>query len=473
MIALRSLNLLTAVATLATLATLRPARADELPNDDPDAESDNMSLLWTSALDPERRALDATLAAALRLYNDNDANAALQKLQSITTIAGDNVVYWRLHGALSATLRDWPTCVQSFTKVFAKLPSDVPPLRKGDTDEVHYAACLIKQGRLDDAEQVLQRVINQVPTSAEQWRNVEPAWLLHGELCLELGRISDAAAAFKTLAEGLRADGTMQAGNRARWWLAMTLDRMGRTVRAQKLIAELAADQQREVLAPRIPALFEGNDAYLRGLAAAATARNLRSFGVRTYYAAGFETAIAAFRDFLQWAPNSPWRGRADEHINSLLPKLPTRVGLHSVIEKKPGTLDAQIRSLLPALQQCVVTAPRTVFRVIIVGLPARVIKPAPTTLRKPTVFDLPAGRPDLADGGEPIAVSIDYPGDTLDATTTAAMFSCLSSNAQRIVLPPATEPGVRQTVTFAVIAAGPKAEPVPVPAPHSARKSQ
>ncbi|HPH68901.1 MAG TPA: hypothetical protein PLF40_24270, partial [Kofleriaceae bacterium] len=128
MIALRSLNLLTAVATLATLATLRPARADELPNDDPDAESDNMSLLWTSALDPERRALDATLAAALRLYNDNDANAALQKLQSITTIAGDNVVYWRLHGALSATLRDWPTCVQSFTKVFAKLPSDVPPL---------------------------------------------------------------------------------------------------------------------------------------------------------------------------------------------------------------------------------------------------------------------------------------------------------------------------------------------------------
>lgn len=449
------------LSLLGAMAMLAPARADELPNDDPDAESDNMSLLWTSALDPQRRTLDATMAAALRLYNDNDAQGALRKLQSAGPVAADHLVYWRLHGALSATLHDWPTCVQSFAKVFSKLPSDAPPLRKGDVDEVHYATCLIKQGRLDEAEQVVQRVTNQVPTTAEQWLNDEPAWLLQGELFLELGRISDSAGVFKTLAEGLRADGNMQAGNRARWWLAMTLDRMGRTVRSQKLIAELAADQQREVLAPRIPALFEGNDAYLRGLAAEATARNLRSFGIRTYYASGYEMATAAFRDFLHWAPNSPWRSRAVEHIDSLMPKLPTRIGLHNVIEKKPGGIDAQIRSLLPQLQRCVSNAPRTVFRVILVGRPSTTApKPAkPAPARKPSVFDRPAGLPaGVPDLGEPIAVSIDYPGDALDATTTDAMVSCLSSGAQRIVLPPATEAGVSQTVTFAVIAASTEA---------------
>ena len=43
------------LSLLGAMAMLAPARADELPNDDPDAESDNMSLLWTSALDPQRR----------------------------------------------------------------------------------------------------------------------------------------------------------------------------------------------------------------------------------------------------------------------------------------------------------------------------------------------------------------------------------------------------------------------------------
>ena len=447
------------VCTLAILATTLLASGPHAsmstasplidPTDDPDAAAEQASTMWTSALDPQGRERSAAIARALRSFTDQDYQAAQAKLQAVRNTASDDLLYWRLHAAVAAQLSDWPTCATSYTKAFARLGSDVAPLRKGWLDEVGYATCLANLGQIGHAEEMLQRVTNRVPTTGDGWKNDEAAWLMQGELYLELGRINDAKVVFKTLSDALRATVDFQAGNRARWWLAMTLDRTNRIVASQKAITELAADQQREVLAPRIPALFAANDAYLRGLAAEISfSRNARQFGGRSYYASAFESAIASFREFNRLAPTSPWRARADEHLVTLETKLPTRLGLFSLVEKKPGTVEQELRRVLPQLRLCVAAAPRTVFRITMTTTGPPRVELGRIDLNSPFPAKAAASRAALAR----VAASVDYPGDELGNDVLETMFACLRDRAAAIQLPVATEPGINPAVTFAVI---------------------
>ena len=420
-------------------------------HDDPDAAAEQASRMWSSALNPQDRDRSEVVAQALRLFNDQDYKAARAKLQTVYNHASDDLTYWRLHAAVAAMLSDWPTCIASYGKAFARLGSDITPLRKGWLDEVGYATCLANSGQIGQADELLQRVTNRIPTSGEQWRDDEAAWLMQGELHMELGRINDATVVFKTLTDGLRSTADFSAGNRARWWLAMTLDRTNRIVAAQKAIIDVAADLQREVLAPRIPALFAANDAYLRGMAAESSfSRNLRQFGSRSYYASAFESAIASFREFNRLAPTSPWRARANEHLVALEAKLPTRLGSFSLLEKKPGTVEAAVRRGLPQLRQCVAAAPQTVFRITMTtfGPPRNDLGRLDPRNLSPAKRSTSAARAATTR----VAASVDYPGDDLDTDLLEAMFECLRVRAATIVLPAATEPGINPSVTFAVI---------------------
>ena len=466
------LMLATVIVPVTNTAPVAPSYAAPLidPEDDPDAAAEQASAMWSSALDPQGRDLTVAVAKALRAFNDQDYKAARATLQTAQPSARDDLTYWRLHAAVAAMLNDWPTCLASYRKAFARIGSASTPLRKGWLDEVGYATCLANVGQIGQAEEILQRVTNRIPTSGEKWQDDEAAWLMQGELFLELGRINDATMAFKTLSDALRTTVDFQAGSRARWWWAMTLDRTSRIVAAQKAITEVAADQQREVLAPRIPALFAANDAYMRGLAAESSFnRNLRQFGGRSSYAAAFENAIASFREFKQLAPTSPWRSRADEHVAALEGKLPTRLGFFSLVEKKPGTVDAEVRRALPQLRRCSAAAPRTVFRVIITTPgPPRVSRPElgrtdqgellPTRFAGNRTAGAATTRstrpPSNARGAANtrVAVSVDYPGDDIENDALEIMFECLRTQAAAIGLPAATEPGINPSVTFAVI---------------------
>ncbi len=465
---LHSVMIVVACVLVAIIGLAHIAPSDAAPgyattlvdsDDDPDAAAEQASAMWSSALDPQGRGRSAAVAQALRAFNDQDYKTARAKLQTVQNYAGDDLTYVRLHAAVAAMLSDWPTCVASYSKAFARMGSTIAPLRKGWLDEVGFATCLANLGQLGQAEEILQRVTNRIPTTGEQWKDDEAAWLMQGELYLELGRINDAAVVFKTLSDALRTTVDFQAGNRARWWLAMTLDRSNRIVAAQQAVTNVAADQQREVLAPRIPALVAANDAYLRGMAAEFSVnRNLRQYGSRNYYTAAFETAIASFREFNRLAPASPWRARADEHLLALEAKLPTRLGYFSLVEKKPGTLEADVRRVLPQLRQCIAAAPRTVFRLIIttVGPPrtefGRHDRRAPLPATRPAQPTASTATSTPVVGNMRVAPSVDYPGDDLDSDALETMFECLRTRATAIVLPAATEPGINPSVTFAVI---------------------
>ncbi|MBP9089065.1 MAG: hypothetical protein KBG15_23290, partial [Kofleriaceae bacterium] len=59
--------------------------AAPVPNldDDPDAAAEQISAVWSSALDPQGRNRSAAVAKALRSFNDQDYQAARATLQTV------------------------------------------------------------------------------------------------------------------------------------------------------------------------------------------------------------------------------------------------------------------------------------------------------------------------------------------------------------------------------------------------------
>ena len=347
---------------------------------DVDAVEEQVSHLWDAASDPQRGPYESMLASAradLESRSPDHAAAAEQQLdEAIALLPADPRAY-RLRGEAGLLLQDWPTCADDFAAAWTRAQAVAPePQRGASTDATEdrlellrqLGLCQARAGRYALAERTLADAAASGAASGEMWMRL-------GEVRIAMGKLDEAVAALDAARE-------INDAPLVRWLLAGAYDRMRRPADAleQARIA-LASDRSLGVLrAPSLPLLGLGEGMYLLGLASAAQETP------------NGEAALAYFRKFLQLAPHSPWRKRAEDHIAEL-----ARVAFPEYVQKLsgnapilPGVAESVIRKAMPGLRACLAKLPYTVIGVRTMKLGPR-SAPAATLQHREDIFDLEA----------------------------------------------------------------------------------
>lgn len=408
------------------------AQSKRYPADAGGDDDDTKSSLWEAALHPDLGPYQELVRDAKRLLDEGTEEsvrgAELKLTDAIHHLPSEPEAY-ALRGKIYLARRDWGPCADDLSAAddHAK-PDDTDA--DGDVRtrlRLDLATCDARVGRLAEAEAALLRA------QADQRIGSEVALRL-GEVRIAMGKLDEAIDALTAPA----ADTPMgNQGAMLHWLLAEAYDRARRPGEAQSQV-ELALRYDRNlstIEAPPYPWLGAGEREYLYGIAYALPPQDELN-------AARPEYALLYFRRFLEIAPKSPWRRRAEEHIKEL-----TALGLPLSVKRDGGsaTVDlavatAAVRKQMPALRACVAKQPTSAFTVSITKIGPR----TPDTVRDRPIYRLPPA-------GTSVELSLNV-SDTDKAGTDAAI-RCVQSLAEKLVLPAVKERDAYYKVSFPVVA--------------------
>jgi tetratricopeptide (TPR) repeat protein len=413
------------VAVLAVLAAA-PASAQskryppEIP--DKDREREQHSTFWEQALAPGTVEYGKMIddARALRSTSSNDdTRAAIDKLDAAVKLAPTRPEAYLERGRAQLALRNWARCADDLgTAEERKVVLDAGERTQLLRDR---GVCLARAGRLGEAERTLARATATGPAGGE-------LWLRLGEVRIAMGKLDEAAAA---LDAAIDAGGIQEVF--ARWLLAGAYDRARQPSEARDAInVVIAKDRVLTTLLNQVlPLVGAGEVEYLTGLAWLADAPAGRDdIFPRPEYAQSY------FRRFLQLAPDSPWRRRAEEHLREAQ-------AMDFSLWKDRGSalfdLDAArvtVGKGMRALHACVAKLPFTTFQV--------------SVIRKGPASDRPMFRAPAA--GPSVDTVLDVgSGDNRDEIDLAKR--CLMTVADKLPLPAPKDHDVYTKVSFYVTA--------------------
>ncbi|HEY3806409.1 MAG TPA: tetratricopeptide repeat protein [Kofleriaceae bacterium] len=421
---------LIAIGVVAPVAAAR-AQSVRYPPDaaDADREAESHSALWDSAVDPERAPYEQLVRdarRALELQTEQAAHMAVDKLSdAIRRLPSDPRAYG-LRGEAYLALKDWAHCADDLA---AADKLDVPPSDR-DRLEIELGICQGRAGHYADAEHTLVHAAERSPHGE--------TWLRLGEVRIALGRLDEAIDALTAALETPEGRSPV-----THWLLALAYDRARRpgpergdnppATDAQLALAE--DNQLGTIVNPQYPWLGAGEREYLMALA-------YTTKPVSFLDTSSPELALLYFRRFLAVAPESPWHGRAVEHMKALtalvLPQAVHRSSNSSAIVET-SLIRAAIVPVMPALRACLSKQPTVAYEITMV-------RDAP---KSPDAAD----RTRVALRPETTTIKLDV--DIGDSPTSSedVTRACLAANAAKIALPIPKERDTWYQTTFVVIA--------------------
>ncbi|HEX8113003.1 MAG TPA: tetratricopeptide repeat protein [Kofleriaceae bacterium] len=387
---------------------------------DKDAEKAARSNLWSAAITPERHPYQNLVRAATEALAQRTADQtgeAIKKLDAAIKLLPREPEAYRLRGDAYLERTDWARCAADLAAADAN--------RRRDDDnpralaELHrkLGLCQARAGKLTDAERTLAETAASGHAAGEVWMRL-------GEVRIAMGKLDEAIAALGSALE--TTDGNAQA--MIHFLLAEAYDRARRPGDALAEAADgVKLDHQLAVLHnPVIPLLGAGEADYMLGLAA------------HSADPARPEYALAYFRRFVQEAPDSPWRKRAEDHLRDLrgvdLPDTVTRGGSAQL---DLDAVRAAARRAMPQLRACLARFPTVVVELEISRSGPRT---PPTDRMRPRFFTPPDGVTVRVAVGELVDRDLD------------AVDRCLEAQANRLALPPVHEHDVFYKVMFDVV---------------------
>jgi tetratricopeptide (TPR) repeat protein len=416
---LRSLPAAVAVLGLAATASAQPRRYPPEPVDK-DAENAARSRLWSAAVTPERRPyqdLVRTATDALNQRTPDQTTEAIKKLDAAVQLLPREPEAYRLRGDAYLERKDWARCAADYAAADANTqPGDETP-KAIATLHIKLGLCQARASQLGAAERTLAEAAASDNATGEVWMRL-------GEVRIAMGKLAEAITALHSAIEATEQpqQGTIH------FLLAAAYDRARLPADALFEAAEgVKADHQLTGLSnPLYPPLGPGEIDYMLGLAYSATEPPRPEY------------ALAYFRRFVQAAPHSPWRQRAEDHIADIkaseLPEVITHGG------SAPLDLDAvrtAARRAMPQMRACLARYPTVAVEVEITRSGPRT---PPTDRVRPRYFTPPEGVTVHVAVGE-------LPNRDLDAVDR-----CLEAQASRLPLPAVKERDTYYKAAFSVV---------------------
>jgi hypothetical protein len=372
-----------AAALVALAAVAAPAAAQSTrhpkPPVDVEAEDEAKSEFWEEVIRPGAKRYEQLVKSGTELLKQRipDSQHARDALVEATMIRGDLVEGWGYLGKAQENLAtaagekskpaDWRACADSYGKAFAIDPSWRPKRLLSNSDpsvgardrgnrplEVGWATCLARAGDIDRATEALEALVARGEATGE-------SWLRLGEVYMAAGRLTEAITALE------QARNEKIANRRAQWLLAIAYDRARRPGEAEAIAAD--AGDIMNVVRQDVLVFVPPSDTWY-----------LQAYGSRNRPG----RSLALFRMYLAKAPaESPWRARAQEHIEALLDvDLATTVEIAGGPGDRPG-IEKAVRSAMPALRRCVASVPEVYFDLTITQVgPVKAIPPPPPVPR-------------------------------------------------------------------------------------------
>ncbi len=421
----RAVALLVLVAAVPALAQSKRYPPDADPDDD-----DAHSHLWESALHPDVGPYRDLVRDAKRLLDDgteDSAKLAIEKLTDAIHRVPTEPDAYLLRGRSYLAHKSWAPCADDLAAADEHAVAD--DTQQGlDTRtrlRLDLAMCQAHAGRYAEAEATLLRA------QATQHLTAEVALRL-GEVRIALGKLDEAIDSLTAASDAsLGSSGAM-----LHWLLAEAYDRARRPGEAQAQVeAALRFDRNLTIIeAPPYPWLGAGEREYLYGIAYALPPADYANV-VRPEY------ALLYFRRFLQLAPKSPWRRRAEDHIRELsalaLPQTVRRDGGSATLDLDATAL--VVRKQMPAMRACLAKVPTSAFNVAITKTGPR----TPETVRDRPIYRLP-----------PAGVSVENVLNVAEAEQAqlAKAVSCIQPIAEKLVLPAIRERDAYYKISFTVV---------------------
>ncbi len=358
-----------------------------------------------------RRARSSTSA---RTTTAADAIALLG--QAITAQPDEPVAY-QLRGTAYLQLRDWAHCAEDLAAAALHVHHDETVKWELRRD---LGICQARAGKLADAERTLADAAAAGATNPE-------LWLRLGETRIAMGKLDEARAALDAAIEHASNTESTQ----MLWMRALADDRARQPSAAEDDVHRaLGFDSHRTMIeTPPYPLLGDGEQDYLLGLSYADS--DPRDPELATVY----------FRHFVELAPKSPWRRRAEEHLHELRTvELPLAV----VKQNATAAVDADaaakaVRVAMPKLRACLAKLPGVVLDV-------RVTRAGPRTPN--TSPNLPHYQSAPPDGA---AVTERLVFDATKSDIDVAV-RCVQPIAEAMAMPAVTEHDKYYAVSFRVI---------------------
>lgn len=318
------------------------------PPKDADQEAEARSVLWESALSPERRPYNELVRDAKQRLDERTREAAqeaLPKLDAAIERLPDDYRARMLRGHAYLLLADWAKCAADLQDVHN--PDDADR----DAIELELGICQARAGKLADAERTLLHAVTVAPRG-EQWMRL-------GEVRIALGKLDEAEDALTAALE--KNDGPL---GTIHWLLALAYDRARKsTLSDEQARLALSFDASFNlIMYPAYPWLGAGEQDYLIGLARMTPPSLDRDQATP-------EIALIHFRHFLKLAPASPWRRRAEEHVKELaataFPQQLVRTSQSTALQEM-GPLVPVVQKAMPRLRACLAKNPWTAYTVTI-----------------------------------------------------------------------------------------------------------
>lgn len=405
------------------------AQSKRYPADAGDDDDDTHSSLWEAALHPDVGPYNELVRDAKHLLDEGTDEAVrgaeLKLTDAIHRVPSEPDAY-ALRGKIYLARRDWGPCADDL----AAADDHARPDEDADVRtrlRIDLATCEARVGRLAEAEAALLRAQSGQRLASE-------VALRLGEVRIAMGKLDEAIDALTAPA----AETPMgNQGAMLHWLLAEAYDRARRPGEAQAQV-ELALRYDRNlstIEAPPYPWLGIGEREFLYGIAYALPPQDELN-------ATRPEYALLYFRRFLEVAPKSPWRRRAEEHIKELsassLPLSVKRDGGSATLDLPTAT--AAVRKQMPAMRACAAKLPVSALGVSVTKTGPR----TPDTVRDRPIYRLPPA-------GTSVEVALNV-SDTDRAGTDAAI-RCVQTIAEKLVLPPVKERDAYYKVSFLVVA--------------------
>ena len=413
---------LVALVAAAAPAAAQPARYPKPPVDD-DRLRELHSDLWDAATHPAKERYGRAVEEArkkLEQRQDDERADAIRILTGAIADAPDEPAAYQLRGEAYLVSRDWAHCADDFAAAIQRVHRDdaIKPDTRRD-----LGVCQGRAGRLADAERTL------ADAAAAGARNAE-LWMRLGETRIAMGKLDEARSALDTaldLTEGAAQTPIL-------WLRALADDRARLPAAAEDDVRRaLGFDRARSLIeAPSLPLLGDGERDYAYALSYAdSDPRDV-------------EEAIVYFRHFLEVAPKSPWRRRAEEHLHDLrASELPLAVYKLAVSGNAAAVdLDAATRSVraaMPKLRACLAKLPGVVLQV-------QVTRGGPHSTDHPVNLPrYPAAPPD----GAAVVPIVSFDATKADVDVAVR---CVQPIAEAMAMPAVAERDAFYRVVFEVI---------------------